>query len=157
MVICFDVPLYEAEILSNFMDPDFFKPDNCDTNLILKATLNSYHGGVNVFDIHSYGFTKIPQMDVVPKLGGDGRMHGVPVHYFIYEKVEKDSQIAVIKVGGDLNTFRGIKDQLLQLISNYSISSDIIYQRGLLAFPLKEGVTTINGDQISKLFSHKEA
>ena len=60
-------------------------------------------------------------------------------------------------VGGDLNTYRNAKEQLSQLLSNYSTSSDIIYQRGLLAFPLKEGVTTINGEEIQKLFSHKEA
>ena len=151
------VPLYEAEILSNFMDPQFFEPEDCDTNLILKASFNSRQGKVNIFDIHSYGFTKIPMMEVVPTLGGDGRMHGVPVHYFEYEKVEKDSQVAVINVGGDLNTYRSVKEQLLQLLSNYSMSSDIIYQRGLLAFPLNEGVTTIDGEQIIKLFSHKEA
>ena len=96
-------------------------------------------------------------MEVVPKVGGDGRVHGVPVHYFEYEEVEGTSQIVVINVGGDLNTYRNIQDQLAQLISNYSTSSDIIYQRGLLAFPINEGVTTINGEQIQKLFSHKEA
>lgn len=152
-----DVPLYEAEILSNFMELDHFMPEECDTNLILKASFNSKVGKVNIFDIHSYGFKKIPMLEVVPTLGGDGRMHGVPVHYFEYEKVEKDSQVAVIRVEGDRKGYRDIKEQLLQLLSNYSMSSDIIYQRGLLAFPLKEGVTTIDGEQIIKLFSHKEA
>ncbi len=151
------VTLYEAEVLANFMDPEFFRPEDCDTNQILKASFAMCHGDVNIFNIKSYGFKEIPMMEVVPKLGGDGRMHGVPVHYFEYEAVEGEKQIAVINVGGDLNIYRNIKEQLAQLLSNYSMSSDIIYQRGLLAFPLNEGVTTINGEEIQKLFSHKEA
>ena len=151
------VSLYEAEILSNFMDPEIFKPEECDTNLVLKAELNSHHGQVNIFDITAHGFKAIPKLEVVPKLGGDGRVHGVPVHYFEYEPVEKLSQVVVINVGGDLKTYSNIQEQLAQLLSNYSTSSDIIYQRGLLAFPLKEGVNTINGEQIQKLFSPKEA
>ena len=151
------VPLYEAEVLANFMDPVIFKPEECDTNIILKSSLDSCRGNINIFNIHSFGFKAIPKMEVVPKVGGDGRVHGVPVHYFEYEPVDDENKIVVMDVGGDLNTYRNAKEQLSQLLSNYSTSSDIIYQRGLLAFPLKEGVTTINGEEIQKLFSHKEA
>ena len=94
----------------------------------------------------------IPQMEVVPKLGGDGLMHGVPVHYYDYERVEKHTLIAAMNVDNEKEAFAKNKERIMEVISNYSMSSDIIYQRGLLAFPLKEGISTIDGEQIKKLF-----
>ena len=150
------VTLYEAEVLSNFMSIDIFKPEKCDTNLILKASFLARNGDVNIFNIHSYGFNKIPMTTIVPKVGGDGLTHGVPVHYFEYEKVEKDTPVVVMNVEQNREAYRQNKDRLIELLSKYSTSSDIIYQRGLLAFPLKEGISTIDGEEIKKLFSLKE-
>ena len=147
------VTMYEAEVLANFMEPEIFKPDLCDTNIILKASLLSCNKDVNIFDIHSYGYQKIPQVEIVPKVGRDGLTHGVPVHYFDYEYVEKHTNTVVINVGGTKQSFNANRDRILELISNYSMSSDIIYQRGMLSFPLKEGITTINGDEIKKLLN----
>lgn len=150
------ITLHEAEVLSNFMDDNIFKPENCDTHIILKASFVSSNNEIDIFDIMSYGFQMIPQLEVVPKLGGDGHMHGVPVNYFDYERVEKHTFVAVMNVEDNKQAYSENRDQINELISNYSKSSDIIYQRGLLAFPLKEGVTTIDGEHIKELFKTKE-
>ena len=151
-----NITLYEAEVLSNFMDDSIFKPDDCGTNIILKASLLSSNKSVDIFDIHSFGFHMDPRVEIVPKIGGDGLTHGVPVHWFEYIQVDKHSSVAVMKVGGTLQSYNAIKSRLYEIISTYSKSSDIIYQRGLLAFPLKDGITSINGEQIQSLFSQKE-
>ena len=61
-----------------------------------------------------------------------------------------------MNVGGTRQIYNQNKARINEIISNYSKSSDIIYQRGLLAFPLKEGVSSINGEKIKQFFSQKE-
>ena len=147
---------YEAEVLVNFMSVDLFKPEDCDTNVILKAKLLQCNRDVNIFEITSHGFHMDPRVDLIPKVGGDGRTHMVPVHWYEYIPVEAKGATVVINVGGTKQQYDAIKDRISELVSNYSMSSDIIYQRGLLSFPLKEGVTSINANEIIKLFSQKE-
>ncbi len=148
--------LYEAEVLCNFMDPQVFKPEDCDTEIILKATPVATSKNVDIFNIHSYGYQMIPHVTLVPKMGGDGYWHDVPVHWFEYIEVQKDTPVAVVTVGGTKQDYIANKDSIFQFISTYSMSSDIIYQRGLLSFPLKEGISFIDENEIIKMFSHKE-
>ena len=151
-----NISLYEAEILSNFMDDNIFKPDDCDTHIVLKSSLLSSNKYFDVFNIKAHGFHMDPRVEIVPKVGGDGLTHGVPVHWFEYIPVEKDSSVVVMNVGGTRQIYNRNKARINEIISNYSKSSDIIYQRGLLAFPLKEGVSSIDGEKIKQFFSQKE-
>ena len=147
---------YEAEVMVNNMSIDLFRPEDCDTNIVLKAKLLQCNNGINVFEITSHGFHLEPHVELVPKLGGDGNMHAVPVTWYEYIPVEGKGTIAVFEVGGTNRDFYLFEDKLKQLISTYGISSDIIYQRGLLSFPLKEGITSFNTNEINKFFSHEE-
>ena len=148
---------YEAETLANFMKPDYFKPDDCDTSLILKASFITKLGkGVDLFNITAHGFTKIPQVAIIPKLGGDGRMHQVPVHYFIYEPVSKDTPIVVMDLKATKQEVRENMDRILQVLSPYMNNNDIIIQRDLCSFIAREGISSLNANELNKLFSHKE-
>ncbi len=151
-----NISLYDAEIMSNFMDVDVFKPDNCNTNIILKSSLLNSTKNYDLFEIKAHGFTMEPRVEIVTKMGGDGLPHGVPVHWYEYIPVEKSTTVAVMNVGGTRQIYSQNKKQIFDLLSNYSRSSDIIYQRGLLAFPLKDGISSINGENIKALFSQKE-
>ena len=76
------ISYYEAEVLVNKFDPNLFKPSDCDTDVILKPSLD----GRNLL-VNAYGFKAVPKTQFVPTLGGDGIMHPVPVHYFEYQRV----------------------------------------------------------------------
>lgn len=148
---------YEAETLANFMNPDYFVPDNCDTNIVLKAKFLSKLGkGIDVFEITAHGFTKIPQVEYVSKLGGDGLMHTIPVHYFEYEPVSKPTNIVVMDLNITKQQSRENMAAILEVLSPYMMNNDIIIQRGLCSFILNPGATSINIDGLNKLFSHKE-
>ena len=69
---------YEAEVMLNNMSVDLFRPEDCDTNVILKAKLLQCNKEVNIFEVTAHGFHMEPHVDLVPKLGGDGHMHPVP-------------------------------------------------------------------------------
>lgn len=144
---------HEAEVLANFMDENIFMPDDCDTNIILKASFLRKEDQFDIFNIHSYGYNKIPRVEYVSKMGGDGHMHSIPVHWYEYIEVSKESQIAVANIGGNRQDFYGQIDRIKEILSQ---SDDIIYQRGLLAFPLKEGMFPSNAKDLINIFSHKE-
>ena len=148
---------YEAEVLANFMNEDVFRPDDCDTHMILKATFNHKVGKADVFEIHSYGFHTIPRVELVTKMGGDGNLHTIPVHWQEYVPVEKEIGSAVIEVGGTKQLFTANEGRITQLLSKYCYSNDIIYQRGLLSFPLMMDLNSHDVEELIKIFSHKEA
>ena len=97
------------------------------------------------------------RLEIVEKMGGDGHLHGVPVPWEEYLPVEDSHSTIVINVGGNRNDFMMNRDKICELISSFAISNDIIYQRGLLSFPVRDDITGFNGEELIKLFSHKEA
>jgi len=84
---------YEAEALSNQFDPEIFKPENCETRLILKTKFYKKLQKSDIYEVNSYGFSAIPHTDYVPVPGGDGFVHDVPVTWFEYIPVSKQSFI----------------------------------------------------------------
>ena len=147
---------HECEVLCNFMDEEIFKPEKCDTHIILKASFLDKSGPVDFFNIHSYGYEKVPRVEYVTKMGGDGHLHTIPVHWFEYILVEKDTPVAMVYVGGSRQTYNQNYAAVRELLSTCAQSDDIIYQRGLLAFAINEGCTSINSDALINIISHKE-
>ena len=148
---------YEAEVLANFMDEKIFEPEDCRTHIILKAEYARSFGKADLYIIHSYGFRTEERLEIIEKMGGDGHLHGVPVPWEEYLPVEDSHSTIVINVGGNRNDFMMNRDKICELISSFAISNDIIYQRGLLSFPVRDDITGFNGEELIKLFSHKEA
>ena len=84
------ISFYEAEVLANKFEPKLFKPEGCDTEVILKVNRN----GDNL-SVKSFGYHADPRTDFIPTLGGDGKMHLVPVHYFEYLPVTGNNLISL--------------------------------------------------------------
>lgn len=147
---------YETEVMVNFMDDEQFKPKDCATHVILKAEFARNLGKADLYNIHSYGFRTEPRCEFVSKMGGDGHMHSIPVNWEEYLPVEKSTPVVIMQVDGNKNEFVNNKARIIELISKYSSSNDIIYQRGLLSFPVNEGLSNFSGEELIKIFSHKE-
>ena len=69
---------YEAECLANSVE-DEFAPQNAKTRSILKTKVVSSEKGRDIFEVTAHAFDSAQRVDYVPVLGGDGRMHSVPV------------------------------------------------------------------------------
>ena len=151
-----NITLTEAEILANYFPEDTFKPEDCDTHVILKANFVSNIKNGAIYTITAYGFRKEPRVDYATRVGGDGLTHTIPIPWEEYIETEKTSMIAVMDVGGSKHGYYSLRDQLSQLVANCSSKDDIIFQRGLIAFILNEGVNSFNPEAIIKLFSQKE-
>lgn len=123
---------FEQEVLANGLDADLFKPKEASNNLplILKAKDASKRGSGDSVRINALSFKETPMVEYITKLGGDGRMHTIPVHWIQYDEVHKESNIGIGQVNGSRekylkernNGFGGVIDPALTH-----------FQRGLLA------------------------
>lgn len=89
-----DHSYWEHEAVANFIGEEHFKHPASVTRNILKTSASG-SGGTKQVSVTAYGYEGIPQVDVIPVLGGDGRMHPVPVPWTEYIPVERSSSILV--------------------------------------------------------------
>lgn len=127
---------YEQEVLANHFDKEIFKPSDCATDIILKAKFNSKSDDIDNINIASYGFKKISHTDLVPMMGGDGRMHSVPVTWYEYLPVSKITPICVTEKQSSRSGFNNLLNspQFKTLMNRLSNNGQYRYERGLFAF-----------------------
>jgi hypothetical protein len=70
-------------------------PEDCATEVIYKTHHISSKDGADRVGVLAWGYTATPRLDFVPVLGGDGKIHGVPVNWIEYDYVEKASELIV--------------------------------------------------------------
>lgn len=98
---------WEYEALANAIGPDHLAHPNSKTPAILKAAFASREKAADQVRVTAYSYDSLPRVDVVPMLGGDGRMHGVPVHWQEYIPLEASQQMQVSPTDpgdGDIHT-----------------------------------------------------
>lgn len=89
------ISCWEHESLAYSLNINNLKHPESITNNILKTTVLRSQNGTDQIKVSAHGFKGIEHVDYVSKLGGDGRMHNVPVHWTEYIPVNKDSSVAV--------------------------------------------------------------
>lgn len=85
----------EYEALANAMNPRHLTHPSSKTPAILKAIHTSGDKDTEQASITAYSYDAIDRVDVVPMMGGDGRMHGVPVPWQQYIPLENRVQLQV--------------------------------------------------------------
>lgn len=113
---------FEHEVLANKYNQSIFMPALGKTDLILKTIFRMKKGQQDVVDVVSHSHDMIKHTEIVMKMGGDGRMHGVPVHWIEYVPVSAENTLSV----GDL----GVDDEIK---FNSLGQQDVIYERGLVS------------------------
>ncbi len=90
---------YEYECLANAIGESAFAHPESATRSILKASYIDSCGDMDRALITAKSFKAIKRLDHVPVLGGDGRMHLVPVFWLEYVPVERESQMLIKRLG----------------------------------------------------------
>ena len=85
----------EAEVLANRLNPKNLVHPETATAAILKTSLVSKQGETDRLNVTAYSFRTVEHVDYIPKLGGDGFVHDVPVEWLEYIPVEKQSPVTV--------------------------------------------------------------
>ena len=153
-----NVTSFESEVMANRFDPKQFAPAESKTQVILKTELIKKQGLSDVVKVKAYSHDKIRHVDYVPVLGGDGRMHSVPVEWFEYIPISKETamQIQNIPYSKKDTTFSENMRKAQTLIAPLLMGSDIITQRGIFSSILKNHQHSWNDDELNKIFSQKE-
>ena len=86
---------WEYEALANAMDPRLLAHPATKTPVIFKAAYASGDKAADHVSITAHSYDTAARVDVIPMLGGDGRMHGVPVPWDEYIPLQARQQISV--------------------------------------------------------------
>lgn len=129
---------YEHESLANAMDADLFRPLKAgkDLPLMIKSSKVSRKGQQDEVIISAYSFTETPRVSYIAEMGGDGRLHSVPVHWISYRAVRQDSALQVSHT--DLSG-----PEFVQKESTLSLSPHHHYERGLIAEFIEQAGQTL--------------
>ena len=86
-------------------------------------------------EVTSHAFQGFPEVDYVRKMGGDGHMHTIPVHWTRYEPVSRIRHIETVNVNTTRYDFSNLKqNQGFQNFMNAISKTPIyLYQRKLMA------------------------
>lgn len=74
----------ECEALANGISKGWTVHPQTKTQAILKTSFVGHRNGVDEITVTASSYDMIPRVDIIPVLGGDGRMHGVPVPWEDY-------------------------------------------------------------------------
>ena len=151
-----NITSFEAEVIANQFNADLFKDKECDTDTILKGEFLRREGVVDVVYVHSYGFKKVYHTDYISKLGGDGRMHSIPVTWIEYIPVEHVTPIAMQNIPAEGQQYKYNLKDAVSLISGRINNNAIISQRGIFSSILRDVIVSWNGQELNNIFSHKE-
>lgn len=89
---------YEHEAMANAMGAERFAHPQTATEVILKTRLLEKEGDNDRVSVTALSFAAENRVDFIPVLGGDGRMHAVPVPWVEYIPVENSGEISIRRV-----------------------------------------------------------
>lgn len=152
-----NIPSYEHESMANSFSKELLKHPDTATDVILKTSFEKRDGEADQVRIRAHSFKAIPQVDIIPTLGGDGRMHPVPVHWVLYEPIYKDTEMEILNYEADRNYFEKTcqNQDFIKYMNQFSQSNGIIYERGLMSVLVKRDLGSSDIEKI-KSYMKKE-
>lgn len=92
---------YEHEVMANALGYQNFVHNVSHTEAILKTNTLEKDGEADVVEVTAHSYTTCERVDFVPVLGGDRRIHNVPVPWTEYIPVSRTSQVRISTATGD--------------------------------------------------------
>ena len=133
---------YEHEAMANRFNPQDLKPKTATTPNIYKTKYISKHNKTDRVLITAHAFRGERRVTYISKMGGDGRMHTIPVYWIEYIPVSKDTEMSVEESEISRPQFNGgYAEKIKSMLESLKNPSDYRFERGLLA-------TIIIGDML---------
>lgn len=87
----------DYEVLANKVDKDLVSHEDSKTKQIIKCKTIASNNYVDKIKVTAHSFDTIEHVELVLMLGGDGRLHNVPVVWKEYIPIEKETILSVSK------------------------------------------------------------
>lgn len=131
---------YEHEFVANNLTAGTFAHPQSATPSILKTEVVGSDKRSDTVKVTAYGYRTVGRVDHVNKLGGDGRIHTIPVHWTEYIPVQRDTDIVINALDEEEETsYAGKLRQSIENIKNKKIDEKDIFRVGaFLTYILKD-------------------
>ena len=138
-----NVTTYEHEVMANAFDQKVLLHPESKTQGIMKTSFNMRNLKADNVTITAHSYKTIDRVEYVSTLGGDGRVHQVPVHWDEYIPIQKQTQMEVKEERTNRSDFIDhVNDSdFTSFLNSASLRGLFNYQRGLLAVLLKDEVS----------------
>lgn len=146
---------FEAEVIANAINKKYLTPPRASTEVIIKAEFAEKNGKSDKVTLNAKSFRGEPRVEVVPRFGGDGRWHSVPVPWTEYIpvsmfKVMEMRSCPVTRTefenassSGDFNAF----------LKQRAAKGSVAMQRGLMAMLLSGAYTVLDDEKLETFFA----
>lgn len=142
---------YEYECLANAIPSKAFAHSETETDVIVKAVYTQKHEKTDSVRLTAYSYKTIPRVDHVPVLGGDGRLHPVPVMWKEYVPISRTTSMAVREFGSDDREIsQNLGNTVGNELSRYAGRSG--FNHGLFGFILKDSDSTAHLESLAQRY-----
>ncbi len=126
---------YEHESIANSFKKELLKPEGSATPSILKTEFVGRQGDADSVSVTAYAFRGERRITYVPRFGGDGCTHLVPVVWIEYIPIEKRTQMALQKKPSSRLEFNlnSVKEEFKDMMRDCSSYGGYLYERGVFA------------------------
>ena len=132
---------YEYEALANALNDGVFAPAGAATQSILKTEVSSSEDEAASVAVTAHAFRGEERVEYVPKYGGDGKWHDVPVHWIEYLPVSRQRTMTVCRTGiHDTGDFAEAarREEWKEFAARHNIPKHgVCFRRSLAAFVAK--------------------
>ena len=131
----------EVESAANSHPISLFKhPATRSLGVILKGDYRFTNKDNDVCEITAHSFSGTDRIAYVPTLGGDGKMHNVPVHWVEYNPISRVTPFVVSDTKKNKMEYESALNagEFNQMLNTFARSSDILYKKRIFSFVTKD-------------------
>lgn len=129
-----NVSSFEHEAISNSFNRNYLKHEQSITDAILKTRFIKKVNNADIVEIDAHSFYRISHTEYIPRHGGDGRTHMVPVVWYEYIPLVKTTEMLIKEneINKNEYEFRIENETFKNLISTLA-KNQYLYERGIFA------------------------
>lgn len=149
---------YEHEVFANAFPEEYLKDPLSITTCMLKTRIIRTDGKSDKVEITAYSYRGEERVDYVQKMGGDGRLHTIPVYWTEYIPLTRVSLMELRNLNATRFDFNNkMQDNRLnEFISSHSTGGTYAFQRGLMAILAGESYSSKEDEELDSIFKKDE-